>query len=356
LEKAKLKLNDPLTDDAIIILNDDRYIEHDAYAMFCKILRITEPWFVTNQNVKFQEKKEDQFGHIVQVIDESANSPIVRKCKHIQNVLLKERDPQLYNYLEVLNIEPQLYCLRWLRLLLGREFHLEDLLIIWDALFAYGKEFELLDHISVGMLMFIRGNIIEKDYSTVMKRLFKYPPVEDVHLFVEKGLQLANQKSAAAIASVKSAVSPPPVHKNYSKALATYTQEKLLQTGQAIAPLASTLKQIWKETPVERVTKQNEELVAELEKYKVKELHLSQRLERIIYSLQVGLANSVDGTTNSATMDAVLLAIAELKQVKDTLLGLLPEGEGNVTEAEEFNRKVASGLVDPLGVTEFHVM
>jgi len=95
--------------------------------------------------------------------------------------------------------------------------------------------------------------------------------------------------------------------------------------------------------------------MAEIEKYKVKELHLSQRLERIIYSLQVGLANAPNGSS-SATMDAVLLAVAELKQVKDTLLGLLPEGEGNVTEAEEFNKKVASGLTDPLGVAEFHVV
>jgi len=242
-----------------------------------------------------------------------------------------------------------------LRLLLGREFHLEDLLVIWDALFAHGKDFELLDHISVAMLMFIRGNIIEKDYSTVMKRLFKYPPVEDVHLFVEKGLQLARQKSAAAIAATKSPVAPH-VNRNYSKALA-FTQEKLIQTSQAIAPIASTLKQIWKETPVERVTKQNEELMAELEKYKVKEIHLSQRLERIIYSLQVGLANSVDGAPNSATMDAVLLAVAELKQVKDTLLGLLPEGEANVTEAEENNKKVAPQVItDPLGAVDFHLV
>lgn len=29
---------------------------------------------------------------------------------------------------------PQLFLLKWVRLLFGREFHVDDLLIIWDAL------------------------------------------------------------------------------------------------------------------------------------------------------------------------------------------------------------------------------
>ena len=37
----------------------------------------------------------------------------------------------------LVSIEPQLYALRWLRLLMGREFELEDLLQLWDALFAH---------------------------------------------------------------------------------------------------------------------------------------------------------------------------------------------------------------------------
>jgi len=36
-------------------------------------------------------------------------------------------------------VQPQLYLLRWLRLLFGREFHLSDSMLVWDALFAYGQ-------------------------------------------------------------------------------------------------------------------------------------------------------------------------------------------------------------------------
>lgn len=43
-------------------------------------------------------------------------------------------DAQLHAHLEALGILPQLFLLKWVRLLFGREFHVDDLLIIWDAL------------------------------------------------------------------------------------------------------------------------------------------------------------------------------------------------------------------------------
>ena len=35
-----------------------------------------------------------------------------------------------------MGVEPQLFLLRWLRLLFGREFHQEDVLVMWDSLFT----------------------------------------------------------------------------------------------------------------------------------------------------------------------------------------------------------------------------
>jgi TBC1 domain family protein 5 len=48
--------------------------------------------------------------------------------------------------------------LRWVRLLGGREFHLEDLLILWDGLFADNADLTLIDHICVAMLLFVRND------------------------------------------------------------------------------------------------------------------------------------------------------------------------------------------------------
>lgn len=45
---------------------------------------------------------------------------------------------------------------RWIRLLFGREFPFEDLLALWDRLFAEDPDLELIDMICVSMLLRIR--------------------------------------------------------------------------------------------------------------------------------------------------------------------------------------------------------
>jgi len=45
---------------------------------------------------------------------------------------------------------------RWVRLLFGREFPLQDLLVVWDALFADSITLNLVDYIFVAMLLYIR--------------------------------------------------------------------------------------------------------------------------------------------------------------------------------------------------------
>ena len=49
-----------------------------------------------------------------------------------------------------------LSCSRWIRLLFGREFPMEDVLVLWDALFADGPMLDLVDYIYISMLEAIR--------------------------------------------------------------------------------------------------------------------------------------------------------------------------------------------------------
>ena len=58
---------------------------------------------------------------------------------------------------------PRLYYIiiifsRWIRLLFGREFPMQDLLVLWDAIFADGIGFDLVDYIFVAMLLYIRDH------------------------------------------------------------------------------------------------------------------------------------------------------------------------------------------------------
>jgi TBC1 domain family protein 5 len=45
---------------------------------------------------------------------------------------------------------------RWMRLLFGREFPFDDVLMMWDLLFAHGLRSDLIDFTCIAMLLRIR--------------------------------------------------------------------------------------------------------------------------------------------------------------------------------------------------------
>lgn len=74
----------------------------------------------------------------------------------IRDKILAKQDLHLHNHFLKLDIPLALFGIRWLRLLFGREFPLQDLLILWDALIAIGDNLELTHYILVAMLIHIR--------------------------------------------------------------------------------------------------------------------------------------------------------------------------------------------------------
>ena len=49
-----------------------------------------------------------------------------------------------------------IFCSRWIRLLFGREFDFDELLPVWDTLFAVDPAIGLVDFICVAMLLRVR--------------------------------------------------------------------------------------------------------------------------------------------------------------------------------------------------------
>ena len=130
-------------DEAAALLRpllDQQHVEADAFALFSQLMTHVAPWFESGP-----ARRPGQ----PEVI-----SPLVAKCRHIGDDLLRAADPEIHARLAQLQVEPQLFLLRWLRLLFGREFHLDDVLMVWDALFAYGRGLVLVDHLSVAMVMY----------------------------------------------------------------------------------------------------------------------------------------------------------------------------------------------------------
>jgi TBC1 domain family protein 5 len=69
------------------------------------------------------------------------------------------------------------FLLKWIRLMFGRNFHLDDVVILWDAIFAQvfttGSWMEMIELLSVSMIMYIRGDLLQKQGHQALQRLMK---------------------------------------------------------------------------------------------------------------------------------------------------------------------------------------
>ncbi|KAM7318532.1 hypothetical protein ACRRTK_021644 [Alexandromys fortis] len=176
------------------LLNPE-FLEHDAYAMFSQLMETAEPWFSTFEH-DGPKGKDSLMTPIpfARPQDLGPTVAIVTKVNQIQDHLLKKHDIELYMHLNRLEIAPQIYGLRWVRLLFGREFPLQDLLVIWDALFADGLSLSLVDYVFIAMLLYIRDALISSNYQTCLGLLMHYPLIGDIHSLILKALFLRDPK------------------------------------------------------------------------------------------------------------------------------------------------------------------
>ncbi|KAI9276340.1 rab-GTPase-TBC domain-containing protein, partial [Umbelopsis sp. AD052] len=141
---------------------DKKYLEHDSYALFERLMSGAKKWYEFN--------------------DES--------CRRIQHQLLKSTDPALYQHLETLGIEPQLYGIRWIRLLFGREFSIENVLELWDAIFAEDPSLNIVEYICLVLLLRIRDKMVDGEYAECLTLLMRYPPIKEPVTCVEQAKYL----------------------------------------------------------------------------------------------------------------------------------------------------------------------
>ncbi|CAF4370939.1 unnamed protein product, partial [Adineta steineri] len=88
-------------------------------------------------------------------------------------------------------LKPEFFAFRWLTLLLSQEFHLPDVLRIWDSFFAdQDQNFQFLLYFCCAMVTLQRDQILNGDYSQNIKLLQHYPPDTDIHKIIEKAAEL----------------------------------------------------------------------------------------------------------------------------------------------------------------------
>ncbi|KAK3997246.1 rab-GTPase-TBC domain-containing protein [Cladorrhinum sp. PSN332] len=178
VDRASLVTDDPV--DAVISdMLDSSYIEHDAFALFSKVME---------HAAAFYEVLDGDGGP-----ESSQRNTIVDKSKYIHEVALMKVDQELANHLRDIEVLPQIFLIRWIRLLFGREFAFDQLLFLWDSIFAFDPNLELIDLICVAMLLRIRWTLLEADYTVALQSMLKYPepqPPHGPHTFVDDAIYL----------------------------------------------------------------------------------------------------------------------------------------------------------------------
>jgi len=135
----------------------ESYAEADTYALFCELMKVAGDWF------------DSQF-----ISDGSYNDiRVVAKCHQIL-LRLQVKDGELSKAISRIRMNPPLYLVKWIRILFAQVFPFDELLSIWDAIFAHSTDCELIEYICTGILVYIRDELITNDVTDAMNALFSF--------------------------------------------------------------------------------------------------------------------------------------------------------------------------------------
>ncbi|KAJ9637267.1 hypothetical protein H2199_007554 [Coniosporium tulheliwenetii] len=166
---------------------DGSYIEHDTFTLFGLIMQNAKAFYEPGSTARTAK------------IAPSTESPMLMRCRRIFDQLLPAVDPGLADHLKEVDVVPQIFLMRWIRLLFGREFPYDDVLAVWDLLFAEDPTLDLVDLICVAMLLRVRWQLIEADNSTALGLLLRYPvpqSPQSPQTFVEDAVYLRQNLDA----------------------------------------------------------------------------------------------------------------------------------------------------------------
>ncbi len=177
--------------------DDVLFLEHDAYGMFEAFMGDVEGGVSDSAGDRKRLRLATYYEDA-----STPSSPINAAFRRIEKALVYI-DAALAQKLAALEVEPQLYLLRWLRLGFGREFHHEDVMILWDAFMdaiANGtrggaEDFssrDVYEGVAVSVLLSMRDDILSMhDFGSVMSRLQSVPPGIQVRHLIARAKAMA---------------------------------------------------------------------------------------------------------------------------------------------------------------------
>ncbi|KAI0225424.1 hypothetical protein L0F63_001452 [Massospora cicadina] len=181
---------------------DPEFIEHDSFALFERLMLGAGPWFEAPgpdeaARLARAHRARNQ-ASLIRALNypPKSSTPILALCYRVYYTHLASCDPTLFDHLEQLEIEPQLFGLRWFRLLFSREVPFPSALQLWDGILNYGSDLRLAEFVALALLLFLRDEIVGQDYATTLQRLMRPPPLHSPQILLRQAAQLAAQPDA----------------------------------------------------------------------------------------------------------------------------------------------------------------
>ncbi|KNA16708.1 hypothetical protein SOVF_086690 [Spinacia oleracea] len=190
------------------ILLSGKFMEHDAYCMFDALM----------SGAGGAVAMAEFFSHPPASATQTGLPPVIEASLALYH-LLSIVDSSLYNHLAELGVEPQYFALRWLRVLFGREFSLENLLVIWDEMFSFDNNASVtapandpgvlnsprgafISAMAVSMMLSVRSSLLATEYVTsCLQRLLNFPKNVDLEKLIGKAKSLVPLALAANVPS-----------------------------------------------------------------------------------------------------------------------------------------------------------
>ncbi|KAL0726673.1 hypothetical protein Bca4012_022766 [Brassica carinata] len=183
------------------IVLSDKFMEHDAYCMFDALMSGSQGCV----------SMAGFFAYSPATGSHTGLPPVLEACTAFYN-LLSFVDSSLHSHLVELGVEPQYFGLRWLRVLFGREFLLQDLLVVWDEIFSADNTSRrdednnstshsfmifdsprgaLISGMAVSMILCLRSSLLAtENAASCLQRLLNLPEKIDVRKVIEKAKSL----------------------------------------------------------------------------------------------------------------------------------------------------------------------
>lgn len=136
-------------------------VDAESEAFFCFLSLVSEI------GEYFVEKMDDKYSGITQKLNRVID-------------IVRSFDPELYENMQAKSLDRNIFHFRWVILSFAREFHIDDVVWLWDRLLSDTTRFELVLYCAAAKIVLLRQRIIESDFSTCME-IFQASRDVDVH-------------------------------------------------------------------------------------------------------------------------------------------------------------------------------